>query len=295
MDFKSQLTDSADAVEQELKTVLPKVGEGPEGRLHEAIRYAALAAGKRLRPAITLASASLFEVPPVQAVRAAAAIECVHCYSLIHDDLPCMDDDDLRRGQPSAHKQFDEATALLAGDALLTFAFELLSDPLAIPNAIVRCELVTVLARAAGPRGMVAGQMLDLAGETTRLNESQTVRMQRLKTGEMIACAAVAGAILGRANRQRRHALEMYARDLGLAFQITDDLLDVTGTREETGKGVGKDADRGKATFVALLGIEAAGERAGMLARQAAQHLDIFGERAKFLIQLCDYVITRRH
>ncbi len=285
---------AARAVENELRNLLPTPDDRPEGRLFEAMRYAVLGGGKRLRPFLVAASSSLFDVPPAQAVRVGVAIECVHCYSLIHDDLPCMDDDDMRRGQPTVHIKYDEATAVLAGDALLTFAFELLSDGAVLPNAQVRIELVAGLARAAGARGMVGGQTIDLAAETTVLSEAETVRLQRLKTGEMIAFSAEAGAILGRAGRAERQALHMYAHDLGLAFQITDDLLDRTGSRAEIGKSVGKDAAAGKATIVALLGVEQATARARMLAQQAAAHLDIFGEKGNSLKSMCEFVVNRR-
>jgi farnesyl diphosphate synthase len=282
-------------MEKELDKLLPRRDDGPEGELYEAMRYAVLAGGKRVRPFLVMASSELFDVPSEQAVRVAAAVECIHSYSLIHDDLPCMDDDDLRRGRPTVHVKFDEATAVLAGDALLTYAFELVSDALVIPNAQVRIEIVGGLAKAAGARGMVGGQILDIAAEKTTFSESETVRLQRLKTGEMIAISAEAGAILGRGSRVQRHALQMYAHDLGLAFQIADDLLDVTGTREQMGKAVGKDRDAGKATFVALLGIERATARAKMLADQAAAHLEIFGKRADSLRDLCNFVVERNN
>ncbi len=294
MEFETRLKLSAEAVEKQLNKILPRPEDGPEGELYEAMRYAVLAGGKRVRPYLVMASSNLFDVPEPQAIQTAAAIECVHCYSLIHDDLPCMDDDAMRRGKPTVHVKFDEATAVLAGDALLTYAFELISDPLAIPNAQIRSELVSGFAKAAGARGMVGGQVLDLAAGSSALSETETVRMQRLKTGEIIAISAEAGAILGRATRGQRHALHMYAHDLGLAFQITDDLLDATGTREETGKAVGKDNDAGKSTIVKLLGVDAATDRARMLAAQAGQHLEIFGEKAEALRELCYFVVNRR-
>jgi len=274
---------------------LPKPEDGPEGKLFEAMRYAVLAGGKRVRPFLVTASAELFGVDPAQATRVGAAIECIHSYSLIHDDLPCMDDDDLRRGQPTVHIKYDEATAVLAGDALLTYAFELVSEATAIPNPTVRAEVIASIARAAGARGMVGGQILDIEADTADFGEFEIVRMQRLKTGEMIAVSAEAGAILGHGNRAQRHALHMYAQDLGLAFQITDDILDQTSTTAELGKAVGKDAAAGKATFVSLLGLEEAKARAVMLADQAIAHLDIFGKKADSLRELCNFVVKRKN
>ncbi len=294
LSFEERLSQAARAVEHELEQVLPQAG-GPEGKLFEAMRYAVLGGGKRVRPFLVTASAALFDVPAAQAERVGAAVECVHTYSLVHDDLPCMDDDDLRRGRPTLHKQFDEATAVLAGDALLTLAFELLSDAKVIPNATVRSELVAALAAAAGGHGMVGGQIMDLAAEHRELDELAVIRLQRMKTGEMIAFSAMAGAILGRAGHSERNHLRMYAQDLGLAFQITDDILDLGGDVQAMGKSTGKDAKAGKATFVALGGLDKARARAAMLAGQAAAHLELFGERANALRGLCDFVLSRQN
>jgi farnesyl diphosphate synthase len=221
-------------------------------------------------------------------------VEFVHCYSLIHDDLPAMDDSDLRRGRKTLHLEFDEATAILAGDALLTAAFEILADAETHADPGVRCRLVAALAKAAGPRGMVGGQMLDLIAETTPFDIGAITRLQRMKTGDMIAFSATAGAILGKASPAHLHALQAYAHDLGLAFQIADDLLDVEGTAAETGKPVQQDVEAGKATFVSILGTERARDQAGRLVDQAAQHLEIFGDRADMLVQVARYVIDRR-
>jgi len=218
----------------------------------------------------------------------------VHAYSLVHDDLPAMDDDDLRRGKPTVHRAFDEATAILAGDGLLTMAFEILSDPETHEDARVRCNLVAALARASGPRGMVGGQMLDLIAETTEFDIGAITRLQRMKTGDMIAFSACAGAILGRASPPQMHALQAYAHDLGLAFQIVDDLLDAEGTEDEVGKPVGRDDQAGKATFVSILGIDRARDQARRLADQAAQHLEIFDGRAEMLKAVASYVVERR-
>ncbi len=265
-----------------------------EARVLEAMRYSALGPGKRLRPFLVLASARLFGVARSCALQVAAAVEMVHAYSLVHDDLPAMDDSDLRRGRPTCHKEFDEATAVLAGDGLLTMAFEVLAHPDAHPDPAVRCELVAALAAAAGAAGMVGGQMIDLIAERRRLDIGAITRLQRMKTGALIAFACEAGAILARAPAEPRTALRGYAHDLGLAFQIADDLLDVEGSSAETGKPVGADAAAGKATFVSILGVERARAQAELLVRQAAAHLDLFGRRAELLREAARYVISRR-
>ncbi len=271
------------------------IPEGPEARLLEAMRYATLGGGKRLRPFLLLESAQLFGVGRSSALRAACAIEMVHCYSLVHDDLPAMDDDDLRRGRPTVHRKFDEATAILAGDALLTRAFKLLAHSATHGDAQVRADLVLALAEASGASGMVGGQMLDLIAEKQPLDLGAITRLQRLKTGAIIAFAAEAGALLGKAPSQARHALHAYAHDLGLAFQIADDLLDVEGTEKQTGKKTNKDAARGKATFVSLLGPERARGQARLLADQACAHLDLFAEKADLLRDVARWVIERRN
>lgn len=291
--LQSALTAAAKEVETALETQLA-LPDGPEKQLTESMRYATLGGGKRMRPFLVLQSAGLFSVGHSAAMRAAMAIEMVHCYSLVHDDLPAMDDDDLRRGRPTVHKQFDEATAILAGDALLTRAFRVLADPGTHGDPAVRSELVLVLAEAAGSAGMVGGQMLDLMAEKTPLDIGGITRLQRLKTGALIAFSAEAGAILGKAPMPARLALRAYAHDLGLAFQIADDLLDAEGSTEEVGKRTGKDAARGKATFVSLLGAERARAQARMLADQAAKHLDLFAEKADLLRDLARWVVDRR-
>jgi farnesyl diphosphate synthase len=266
-----------------------------EAKVMEAMRYSALGGGKRLRPFLTVESAKLFGVNPDAAMMTAAAMEFVHVYSLIHDDLPAMDNDDFRRGKPSNHKQFGEAAAILAGDALLTYAFEVLANPKVHADANVRCELIRSVARAAGVRGMVGGQMMDLDAEHKELSVEEVIRLQRLKTGEMFAVSCEAGAILGKAPEQLRARLQRYAHDIGLAFQITDDLLDVEGTRTETGKGTQKDAAAGKATLVSALGVERAREQANTLASQALDHLSAFDERATALRELAKFVVTRKN
>ncbi|MFV3076467.1 polyprenyl synthetase family protein [Niveispirillum fermenti] len=287
------MADTVEQVEAAIEVLLPRTSL-MEARLFDAMRYGCLGGGKRLRPFLVMESARMFGVNPACALRTAAAVEFIHCYSLIHDDLPAMDDSELRRGRKTVHLEFDEATAILAGDALLTQAFEILANPETHEDAQVRCRLVAGLAKAAGPRGMVGGQMLDLIAETTPLDIGAITRLQRLKTGEMIAFSAVAGAILGRAGSPQHHALQAYAHDLGLAFQIADDLLDVEGSQEEVGKPVGRDNVAGKATFVSILGVERARDQARRLAGQAAQHLEIFGDRAEMLRQVAHYVVERR-
>ena len=294
LSLEKALKDTAKDVEEVLGRLLPAEG-GHEARLFESMRYATLGGGKRFRPFLVAQSASLFSVSRAAALRVAAAVELVHCYSLVHDDLPAMDDDDLRRGRPTVHKQFDEATAILAGDALLTLAFEVLADPRTHESGSVRAELVGALAVAAGAHGMVGGQILDLAAESVELDIGGITRLQRLKTGALIAFSCEAGAILGRASSEPREALRGYAHDLGLTFQIADDLLDVEGTMEETGKAVGKDAAAGKATFVSILGVERAREQAKLLAKQAVEHLAIFDEAANPLRAAASFVVERRN
>ncbi|MBC7103613.1 MAG: polyprenyl synthetase family protein [Parvibaculum sp.] len=292
--FDAALAAAAESVAEMLDRLLPRV-EGPEGRVAEAMRYAALGGGKRFRPFLVCQSASLFGVAAESALRAAAAAECVHIYSLVHDDLPAMDNDDLRHGAPSTHRQFDEATAILAGDALLTLAFDILAGPETHERARVRIELVRRLAHAAGAHGMVGGQMIDLASEGRTLDMGGVTRLQQLKTGALIAFCCEAGAVLGRASVEADHALHAYAHDMGLAYQIADDLLDAEGDAGTLGKSAGKDAAAGKATFVSILGAERARAQARMLADQAIQHLDLFDERADLLRQAAHFVITRRN
>jgi farnesyl diphosphate synthase len=293
-DFQKQLRENAKAVTDLLDKLLPIDDEKPESKLIEAMRYASLSSGKRIRPFLVVSSAEIFGVASQSSLRAAAAIEMVHCYSLVHDDLPAMDDDDLRRGQPTCHIKYDEATAILAGDALLTKAFEVIAEEATHADPQVRANLVLGLAKAIGEEGMVGGQMLDLLAEQRELDMPEITRLQRMKTGMLIGISCEAGASLGKSSEQNRHALHAYAHDLGLAFQIVDDLLDVEGTAEEVGKQTGKDADAGKATFVSLLGQERARDQADMLAQQAIQHLDLFKEQADPLRELAGFVVERR-
>ena len=293
--FNPALEETAVAVEALLERLLPPV-EGPEARVVEAMRYACLRGGKRLRPFLLLQSAALFEVPPPRALRGGEALEMVHCFSLVHDDLTAMDNSHLRRGRPTLHKTTDEATAILAGAGLLTEAFAVLSDPETHPDAEVRCALVAGLAAAGGTRGMVGGQMIDIAAEAGRLNLDLTEleRLQALKTGALIAYAVDAGAILGKAGRGDREALRRYAAALGLAFQIKDDILDVESSAEELGKPAGQDAAADKVTFVAFLGAGGAREKARTLVDEALGCLDSFGEKADFLRKTAEFVIDRR-
>ncbi|WP_419799707.1 MAG: polyprenyl synthetase family protein [Terasakiella sp.] len=292
-DLKVALQEQAEDVDKVLDDLLLEP-EGPEAQVVKAMRYSALGGGKRVRPFLVMASSRLFGVSEASALRVAAALEMVHCYSLIHDDLPAMDDDDLRRGRPTCHIEYDEATAILAGDALLTLAFEVLADEETHPSPSVRCALVGELAKASGMNGMVGGQMIDLMAETRELGIPEITRLQRLKTGALIVFACKAGGILGKAEELKMHALRNYGHDLGLAFQIADDLLDVEASEEETGKKVGKDAERGKATFVSLLGVERAREQAQMLSKQACRHLDVFDCDTELLRAMAQYVVNRR-
>lgn len=291
--FTAALAHAASTVEHALDALLPKSRDS-EARLFDAMRYAALGGGKRLRPFLVLNSACLFGVQEECAARVAAAVECVHSYSLVHDDLPCMDDDDLRRGRPSTHRQFDEATAVLAGDALLALAFEILSDSATHEDPNIRCELVRCLAVASGPHGMVGGQMLDLESENQTLPAGAVTRLQQLKTGALIAFSCEAGAILGKASPPHRQALHAYAHDFGLAFQITDDLLDIEGNAEMLGKTAGKDQVAGKSTLVSLVGVERAKVQAKFLSDQAVKHLDLFDEKADLLRHAARFAIDRR-
>jgi farnesyl diphosphate synthase len=293
VEIKGALAENARAINECLDKLLP-LHQGLETRLHEALRYSALSDGKRIRPFLVMSSAALFDVTREYALRVAAAIEMVHSYSLVHDDLPAMDNDELRRGLPTCHVKFGEATAILAGDALLTRAFEVLAHPATHPDPRVRSDLVLELARSAGAEGMVGGQMLDLMAEHHDLEEEEVTRLQRLKTGSLISFCCEAGALLAKASEAARAALRAYAHDLGLAFQIADDLLDVEGDEGEVGKKTRKDKAAGKATFVTLLGPERARAQSKMLAEQAVQHLEIFVEKADPLRALAWFVVNRR-
>ena len=291
-DFAAVLAGAAARSEARLDAELPSAAEG---RIAKAMRYAALAKGKRLRGFLAIEGAELHGLSPDIGDGLAAAVECLHAYSLVHDDLPAMDDDDLRRGQPSTHRKFDEATAILAGDALLTMAFEVLGERETHSDPNVRCKLVTSLAKASGAEGMVGGQMIDLQAENQQLDANGITRLQQLKTGRLIAWSCEAGAILGKADHECQLALAAYAHDIGLAFQIADDILDIEGDQEALGKTVGKDLEQGKATFVSLLGMDQAKSQARMLSDQAVQHLERFDERAEPLRAVARFVVERKN
>ncbi len=294
-DLAKAMTAVAARIDEKLRHLLP-AGDVPERRLFDAMRYAVLAGGKRLRPFLVLTTANLFKVADESALRVASAIEILHTYTLVHDDLPAMDNDDLRRGLPTCHRKFDEATAILAGDALLTQSFEILAHPDTHSDPAVRAELVLEIARAVGANGTVGGQMIDLlAAEGLSMDIASITRLQQLKTGRLMSCSCEAGAILGKAPRPLRSHLLAYAHDLGLAFQIRDDLLDIEGNINEMGKAVRKDDSHGKATFVSLLGIERAHAQAAMLVSQAIAHLDVFDSEADILRQVARFVVERRY
>ncbi|MAB10578.1 polyprenyl synthetase family protein [Hyphomonas sp.] len=294
IDFDLRLKEVADKVTVALDHLIPPAS-GPEADLMRAMRHAALANGKRMRPFFLLEAGAMFDAPEKSLLRAAAALECVHCYSLVHDDLPCMDDDDFRRGQPTVHKAFDEATAVLAGDALLTLAFKILASRETHDDAEVRALLIERLADASGARGMVGGQMIDMLESDSPRDLNTITRMQRLKTGALISYATEAAGIIGHAREHERSALAGFSNDLGLAYQIADDLLDATGDEGAVGKALAKDEEAGKANFVTILGIDGARQRVRLLAEQAKEHLAIFREKANILLQSVDFVLDRTH
>ncbi|QJU57560.1 polyprenyl synthetase family protein [Sphingomonas sp. AP4-R1] len=292
VDLNAAMASIAEDIDRAFDRVLA-IPDDPRRSLYEAMRHAAIGGGKRMRPLLVRASADLFKVDATCSLRVGLAIECMHVYSLIHDDMPCMDDDDMRRGRPTVHRAYDEATAVLAGDSLHALAFEVLADPETHPDPFVRSELVSELAKAGGPAGMAGGQMMDLVAETETFDLPTVTKLQQLKTGALIAFSLEAGAILGHVPPEGRKALRNYARDIGLAFQIADDLLDVEGEAEVTGKAVGKDAGAGKATFVSLLGVERAKAQAKMLVDQAIGHLASFGPDADLLREIARYIVER--
>jgi farnesyl diphosphate synthase len=293
--FPDRLAAAAATAEAALDAILPPAGDDPQGTLAAAMRHAAMGGGKRLRAFLTIEVAALLGADPAGAAHAAAAVEMLHAYSLVHDDLPCMDDDALRRGKPTVHVAWDEATAVLAGDCLQTLAFETLADPSTHPDGAVRATLCLALARASGLAGMVGGQMLDIGAEsaTEPLGIDAIARLQRLKTGALIAFAAEAGAILAGADAATRRRFLNYAHDLGAAFQIRDDLLDVEGDVAAAGKRLGKDAEAGKATFVGALGLDGARVRAAAHVAAAKEALAPWGERAATLAAAADYAVSR--
>ena len=292
LDLQQEMVRIAEAVDGQFDRLL-QIPDDPRAELYKAMRHAAIGGGKRLRPLLVMATASLFNVDELCTLRAATAVEALHVYSLIHDDLPCMDDDDLRRGKPTTHVAFGEAAAVLAGDALHALAFDLLSDEDTHSDPFVRAELVACLAKAAGPNGMAGGQMMDLVAEKTTFDLPTVTRLQQLKTGALIAACVEIGAILGRVTAEARTGLRGYAHDLGLAFQIADDILDVEGDEEMAGKALHKDADAGKATFLSLMGLDRAKEQAQLLVDQAKSHLNAYGEEANLLRAIAEFTIDR--
>ena len=270
-----------------------KVPDDGRGRLVQAMRHAAIGGGKRVRPLLLVTTAEMYGAARAAAVRAGCAIEAIHAYSLVHDDLPCMDDDSMRHGKPTVHMAFDEATAVLAGDALHALAFELLSDPATSSDPFTRAELVQCLAAASGAGGMAGGQMMDIAAEGADFDVREVTRLQQLKTGALLGAAVEMGAILGRVPEEGRAYLRAYARDIGLAFQIADDLLDHEGDEAKAGKALRKDAGKGKATFVSLMGPDKAREQARALSDQAIGHLQGHGKEADLLRALARFVVER--
>jgi len=299
-DFKTLLKSHADLVEARLENVL---GSGTlenevarPTHLMQAMRHSSLDGGKRLRPFLVMESAALFDIQPEQSVMAGIALECIHCYSLVHDDLPAMDDDELRRGKPTTHIAYDEATAILAGDALLTLAFDILSREETHKDASIRIELVNLFARKSGLGGMVGGQMFDLAAETKpSISEDEIITLQAMKTGALIGAACETGAVLGGANKQERNALRDYGKYVGKAFQLADDILDITSDTETMGKKTGKDADRGKGTLVDIHGLEKAREMLNDLMENAFSALEMFGAKAEILRETARFTVERKY
>jgi farnesyl diphosphate synthase len=295
MTFQAALKKTADEIEALLDTLLSlETARAP--RVTEAMRYSALAQGKRLRPFFVAESARILGAGHQQALRVGAALECIHCYSLVHDDLPAMDDDDLRRGKPTCHIAFDEATAILAGDGLLTVAFEIITDPATHADGAVRAELALELARASGHNGMVGGQMLDLAAEEKQSHDlDEIIAIQSLKTGALFRFSLEGGAILAQAGAKDRERMRTYADKVGLAFQIADDILDVESSPEQLGKATQKDAEAGKATFIDLFGLDGAKARASALADEAIDALSPYGSKADVLREAARFIVERKN
>jgi farnesyl diphosphate synthase len=295
MNFETALKRTAAEVDCLLDRILP-LDTARAPRVVEAMRYASIGQGKRIRPFFVTESARILDAPAEGALRTGVALECVHCYSLVHDDLPAMDDDDLRRGKPTCHKAFDEATAILAGDGLLTLAFDILADPLTHADPRVRVELIANLARAAGHAGMVGGQMLDLEAERQSASDlGQIILMQSLKTGALFRYSLEAGAIVAEASSLDRAALVTFADKIGLAFQIADDVLDIESTPEKLGKATQKDRSAGKATFIDHLGLDGAKARANALTAEAIAALDRFGDRGALLAEAARFIVERKN
>ncbi len=290
--LKNALVQIAREIDQDFEQLLASPGDARDP-LYAAMRYAAIGGGKRLRPLLVVATASLFHVGRDVALRVGTAVEAIHVYSLIHDDLPCMDDDDMRRGKPTVHRAYDEATAVLAGDSLHALAFEILANSGTHSDPFIRSELIATLALASGPDGMAGGQMMDLEAEKSTFDLPTVTRLQALKTGALIAASVEMGAILGHVPPEGRTHLRGYARDIGLAFQIADDILDVEGDPELAGKALHKDADAGKGTFVSLMGLDRAKQQASMLVEQAVGQLSSYGQEADLLRAIASYITQR--
>jgi len=295
--FQKHLSQTSSAVDARLEHLLATTLNDGEierpQKLVRAMRHGVLNGGKRLRPFLVIETAALFGANQERTMQCACALECLHSYSLIHDDLPAMDDDDLRRGQPTVHRAFNEATAILAGDALLTFAFDLLSSNKCHPSAEIRCELISLLSRAAGQGGMIGGQVLDIEAETSAPDENAIRTLQSMKTGSLIRFACEAGAVLGGASADDRDRMVEFGKTIGLAFQLADDLLDVTSSSEKMGKRVGKDAGRGKGTLVALLGMDATRQLLNDSLSQAENLLEPFDDRANVLRETARFIVER--
>ncbi|APG61707.1 farnesyl-diphosphate synthase [Sphingorhabdus lutea] len=288
------LSQIAGRIDADFDLLLP-IPDDARAPLYHAMRHAAIGGGKRLRPLLLTQIAAIYNADPDMALRAATAVEAIHVYSLIHDDLPCMDDDDVRRGKPTVHLQFDEAIAVLAGDALHALAFEMLSDKNIFPDPFVRGDLISALAIASGPMGMAGGQMMDLEAEKNNFDLPTITKLQQLKTGALIGVSVEMGAILGHVPLENRTSLNAYARDIGLAFQIADDILDVEGDEALAGKALQKDAKAGKETFVSLMGLARAKAQAEMLSNQAIGHLAGHGKEADLLRDIARYIVERNH
>jgi farnesyl diphosphate synthase len=293
-ELKAESARVRSEVDSFFEFLLAPTGDSRE-RLYEAMRHAAIGGGKRLRPLLTIAASRLFAIDGERALRVGCSIEAIHVYSLIHDDLPCMDNADLRRGKPTVHKDFGEAEAVLAGDSLHALAFEILADPATHDDPFVRIELVLELARAAGPDGMAGGQMMDLVAEGQQLDLPAITRLQQLKTGALIEYGVEAACIMAKLPAEARTPYRGYARNIGLAFQIADDLIDYSGDEAAAGKPTGKDAHAGKATFVSLVGEERARQQAGLLVSQAIEHLSSHGSEADLLRAIARFAIERDH
>ena len=293
-DFEAESNRLSAEIDSFFTRLLEPTGDARD-RLYEAMRHAAVGGGKRLRPLLTSAAAQQLAIDPERALRVGAAIEAIHVYSLIHDDLPCMDNDDLRRGKPTVHRAFGEAEAVLAGDSLHALAFEILAHPATHDDPHVRTDLVFELARAAGPSGMAGGQMMDLVAEGQELDLPAITRLQQLKTGALIEYSVEAACIMVRLAEPARTPYRGYARNIGLAFQIADDLIDHSGDEAAAGKRTGKDAHAGKATFVSLLGEDRARQQAHLLVEQAVEHLASHGQEADLLRAIARFAIERDH